>query len=353
MRQGTTILAAALLLAPVAGAQQPIGRIRMEEATVSGDLEVTGGAANLRGGATVTAKDHTAQLNLERGGAVRVCATSSLHVSAGGSEGAAPPLLFALDRGAMEIQTVVANRDVVITPDLRFTTAARGPLDLRVRVTRNGDTCVENRGERAPTLDIVEQFGDATYQLRAGQHVFFEHGSLKEVVDHESSPCGCPPVPTISVADAGASAAPAAAAKPGAKASPTEAEHPFPVAQSQGLAPTPEIPQAPPGQVHAQVSTTLSYEATPPPQDVAAAPQTAVPAPPGAAAPVPRSANASAKRLSPVPQSVTPQPVTPQSGAPAAPATSTAQAPPPPAAPGGKDIVHVIGRFFRKIFGGR
>ena len=340
MRQQTnTILVVALCLAPVAGAQQPIGHIRMEEATVSGDLEVTGGSANLRGGATLTARDHTAELNLERGGDVRVCATSSLHVSAGGSEGAAPPLLFALDRGAMEIQTVVANRDVIITPDLRFTTAARGPLDLRIRVTRNGDTCVENRGERAPTLDIVEQFGDATYQLRAGQHVLFEHGSLKEVVDHESSPCGCPPVPTVSVADAGATTSPSAAAKPGAKASPTEAEHPFPAAQSQGLAPTPESPQAPPGQVHAQVSTTLSYEATPPPGPAAAQPK--APAT-GAAEMPPTPPRRSAVQPQPSPAE--------QPAAPAALPPANVQAPPPPAAPGSKDIVHAIGRFFRKIF---
>lgn len=338
MRQQLTILAAALCLAPIAGAQQPIGRIRMEEATVSGDLEVTGGTANLRGGATLTARDHTAELNLERGGAVRVCATSSLHISAGGSEGAAPPLLFALDRGAMEVQTVVTNRDVVITPDLRFTTAARGPLDLRVRVTRNGDTCVENRGERAPTLDIVEQFGDSTYQLRAGQHVLFEHGSLREVVDHESSPCGCPPVPTISVADAGASTAPAAAAKPGAKASPNESEHPFPAAQSQGLAPTPEIPQAPPGQVHAQVSTTLSYSANP---------SNPAPAQPEA----PATATAEPPPIAPRRSAVQPQPSpVEQPAIPAAALPANVQAPPPPAAPGSKDIAHAIGRFFRKIF---
>ena len=342
MRQQINLLVAALCLASSAGAQQPIGHVRMEEATVSGDLEVTGGTANLRGGATLTARDHTAELNLERGGAVRVCATSSLHISAGGSEGTAPPLLFALDRGAIEVQTVVANRDVIITPDLRFTAAARGPLDLRVRVTRNGDTCVENRGERAPTLDIVEQFGDATYQLRAGQHVLFEHGSLREVVDHESSPCGCPPVPTISVADAGATTSPTAAAKPGAKAGPTEAEHPFPAAQSQGLAPTPEIPQAPPGQVHAQVSTTMSYSATPPPS-VAAAAQ---PQAPAAAAeetpPLPPQRSAVQPQPSPVEQPATPT-ATP-------PVPAKVQAPPPPAAPGSKDIVHAIGRFFRKIF---
>ena len=110
--------------------------------------------------------------------------------------------MLALDRGAIEVEMGATTRDVVTTPDLRFTMGGDGPLDLQLRVTRNGDTCVENRGAKAPVLNIVDQFGEASYQLRAGQHVLFEHGSLKEVVDHESSACGCPPEPTMTVADA-------------------------------------------------------------------------------------------------------------------------------------------------------
>ena len=110
--------------------------------------------------------------------------------------------MLALDRGAIEVQMAATTRDVVMTPDLRFTMRGDGPLDLQLRVTRNGDTCVENRGTKAPVLNVADQFGEATYELRAGQHVLFEHGSLKEVVDHESSACGCPPEPTMSVADA-------------------------------------------------------------------------------------------------------------------------------------------------------
>ena len=82
-----------------------------------------------------------------------------------------------------------------MTPDLRFTVRNAGPLDLRLRVARNGDTCVENRGPVAPTLAVSDPFGEAMYELAAGQHVLFEHGSLHEVVDHETSPCGCPPRP--------------------------------------------------------------------------------------------------------------------------------------------------------------
>ena len=155
----------------------------------------------------------------------------------------------------------VDQRDAVITPDLRISTRVAGQLDLRVRVVSNGDTCVENRGAGAPVLDIVEQFGDGVYQIAGGQHVLFEHGSIREVVDHESSPCGCPPVSVMSLADKGVTVAPGQAARAGSEAAQRREEHPFPAAQSQGLADTgvAQTPQAPTGQVHAQVSATMAY----------------------------------------------------------------------------------------------
>ncbi len=48
--------------------QQPIGHVAMQDATVTGTLEVTEGQATLSGGASIVAKDHTAQLELRRGG---------------------------------------------------------------------------------------------------------------------------------------------------------------------------------------------------------------------------------------------------------------------------------------------
>lgn len=253
----STVCQASLIFAAaaMAGAQQPIGTVGVQDATVTGALEVSNGQAILEGSATVTARDRTVEVALKRGGAVRVCATSGLHVTAGKSASAADvPLLLALDRGAIEVQTAATTHDMVMTPDLRFTMGGDGPLDLRLRVTRNGDTCVENRGTQAPMLHVADQFGEATYEVKAGQHVLFEHGSLKEVVDHESSACGCPTEPTMSVADAMLhSGAPGdvAAEKPAA------GQHPFPAAVSAGLAPA-TVPQATAGVEHTQVSVTLN-----------------------------------------------------------------------------------------------
>jgi hypothetical protein len=200
----------------------------------------------------------------------------------------AAPLLFSLDGGAIEIETKATATDAVMTPDLRFTVRSAGPLDLRLRVARNGDTCVENRGSGAPLLEVSDPFGEATYELAAGQHVLFEHGSLREVVDHESSPCGCPDEKGVPVADA-----------PMAPATAAAVQHPFPVAISEGLAPEAEGPQAPTGEVHAQVSETLSYNAQPS-------------APPGS---------------------------NPGTGVPS-------PAPAPPV----NDLAHIVGRLFHKLF---
>jgi hypothetical protein len=249
----------------IAQTQQPIGTVGMQDATVAGALEVSNGQAILVGNSTVTARDRVAEIDLKRGGVVRVCATSGLHVTAGKSADgiAAAPLMLALDRGAIEVQMAAMAHDVVTTPDLRFTMQGEGPLDLQLRVTRNGDTCVENRGAKAPVLNVTDQFGEASYELKAGQHVLFEHGSLKEVVDHESSACGCPPAPTMTVADA--LIGPAA---PGATEKTAAEQHPFPAAVSAGLAPA-TVPQASAGTVHTQVTTALSSSEDSPEPSVA------------------------------------------------------------------------------------
>jgi hypothetical protein len=239
---------------------------------------------------------------------------------------------------------ITAN-DVVMTPDLRFTMKSTGPLDLRLRVARNGDTCVENRGAAAPVLNVADQFGEASYEVKPGQHVLFEHGSLKEVVDNESEPCGCPVTPVTSVADAGVPGA--AAAAPGstvaAKAAVAE-QHPFPAAQSAGLAPVSGPPQAPAGVVHAQVSTTLSYGET----AGTTGGSNGAGSDANGSVGSPQSAGASqrvaenAGNDKPVPAATTDAAV-----------AGRAEAPPPPPAPSSGNVFHAIGHFFKRMFGGR
>jgi hypothetical protein len=227
-------------------AQQAMGTVATRDALVTGGLQVQGDRARLMTNASVTAYDHTAAIALERGGEVLVCATSEFHLLHSGSGKA---LLFGLDRGALELHSVSDAQDVILTPDIRFTIEAQGSFDLRMRVTRNGDTCVENAGKKAPVLMLNDAFSRASYRLIPGQHVLFEKGNLREVVDDERSPCGCP--------GAGGPVKLAANASASEKAS---AANPFPAAVSEGLA-TPEVVNndAPVGEKQTQISTTFSY----------------------------------------------------------------------------------------------
>ncbi len=383
---------------PVAApAQAAIGTIEAASATISGTLSLTGGKALVGANAVITARDRTATLNLSRGGEVLVCTTSALHAARGGGPTRPEPLLLALDRGAIEMHMAATAADAILTPDLRFTIASNtgqptaGLLDLRIRVAANGDTCVENRGKGSPTLEVAEQFGTGLYQVHPNQHLLFEHGSLREVVDGETSPCGCPPPPVLSASDSGISTDVTRAARPGARVADdpdevrphtsAEVQHPFPAAESQGLtlsgAPT-NIPQSPPREPHAQVAATLSYGpegkgfdgsaattagrpasgagsltpsaapavvATPPSSPSAAAPPSSS-TPSGASAPL-GAPPAATPVPSPAPVSVTaPDAVNDKLSD-----HEVAQSPLPPPAPSAHTIGHRIGHFFRHLFG--
>lgn len=335
-----------------------IGTVAAEDATVTnalGGITVTAGRLLLAGSSTVTAKDRTAEVTLARGGAVRICQTSGLHLTASGADVNDASLLLALDRGALEINMKAHAADVLLTPDLRFTLDSGGPLDLRLRVSRNGDTCVENRGRNAPILKITDAFGEATYFVNAGQHVLFEHGNLREVVDRETTPCGCPPEerPGISIAEA-------VLQQPGAgPVSPSQAEsaHPFPQAVSDGLArPAPRTPEAP-GGTHVQVATALTYNPSSPvsPSPVSPAPISPNSVSPKAvpAAPPPPSGKPSPPAAEPVTSSAAlPLPAPQKQGSRPAVLTTTS-APISAAQPSAnkqRGPFRAIGRFFKSIF---
>jgi hypothetical protein len=325
----------AVPMVPIPIEQQPpqpnlIGTVSLKDATVTGAVSTLNDRATLVWNGTVVAKDHVAYVELARGGNVRVCATSGLHLTAGAAAPEAPkpdlvatpnpdsiassappppaPLMLSLDRGALEVRMNATTSDLLMTPDMRIGFSEPGALDLQVRVTRNGDTCVENRvaglGQH-PTLDVASLFGDASYHILPGQHVLFEGGSLREVVDNESTPCGCPEPAAVHVVEAGD-----LSLKKAEKVSSKEAEvqHPFPAAVSQGLAPPPDVPQAAPGVVHTQMATTLSAPSI--------------------------EAEAEVKRDTAQPPVAAP--VVPPAG------------PPPPTRKRG--FFHAIGRFFKKAF---
>lgn len=312
-------------------AQRPIGTVKTEGVELTGMVAVSNGSATIGNSGAVTAGAQPSDIALSRGGTVRVCAGSQVHVSQSSMAVGRPPLMLALDRGTVEIRTGAEKTDVVLTPDLRFDLSDAAPLDLRIRVVPNGDTCVDNAGKDAPMLHITETLGTGTYFLRPGQRVLFEHGSLREVVDHETSSCGCPKAEALVLASK---------AKRGDGKLPEAARiNPFPEAVSQGLAkPDPPPPQTA-GETHTQVSSTLAYNGTTnavsgPPGEVTTAVSIAPPAVPATA---PLGASSAAPRSS-----------TNDAAAAATEAHVTEAAPPP----SGPNPFRAIGRFFRRMFGG-
>ncbi len=316
-------------LAGLAGGAQVrvIGSVPISEAATTGALAVSGTKNLLGGDSVITALDRPAHVSLFRGGELLVCQSSITHLTGGQHmEQFAhnmDPLLVSLDRGALELHMPFTRDDALITPDFRFisidTRDKAAPLNLAIRVTPNGDTCVDNRGRKAPTLALTDPFSQASYLLKPGQHVLFEHGSLKEVVDSESSSCGCPPAQSLSLADAAIRGLPKKKGR--SQPDPTT----FPAAVSEGLTPASPVPAEKPGSTHVQVNGTLTFDPSAP----------SVTDTPAAATPAVADGPATA------PPEVAPAP-TPVS------ASAPRPADPPPAQRGG--ALHSIGHFFRRIF---
>ena len=274
----------------------PVEAANQGQAQVSGALQVTKGTAFILTSGTVTSGSMTTNVVLPRRGVLRVCASTSVHLSTDASvpAGETPGLMMALDHGALEASFATGqNSDTVLTPDFRILIGGPGSSEMKVRLGQHGDTCVDNPGANAPYVVVSSVFEGGAYRVQPGQRVMFQHGSLNEVVDQEKEPCGCPPE-----------------ARPGT--------NDFPLAQSAGLAPLEKPAPAPqagvvtPEKPHQHLDQPLVY--------------TAPATPPDQASPQPASA-----------------------AAPAPPET----APPAAAAPAKKKpgFFKSIGRFFRKVFG--
>lgn len=261
---------------------QPLATVATEGLSLRGALSVANGRATIANNGEIIAGDKTAEIKLLRGGVLQLCASTILHIAKDTStSGNAKPdeagLMFSVERGAFEARyTPGAYSDVVLTPDLRLLISGPGQANLKLRVNRQGDTCVDNAGEDAPYVTATSLMDGGAYRVRPGQRVLFVHGSLQEVVDNEREPCGCPP----------AAPAPAVAAngKPLGGPSSTPADTAFPTAVSEGLQPPPTLsgpPVVPAGQAHAQVAAVLSSDTPPGPPPPGSPPPGPVPAAPG------------------------------------------------------------------------
>jgi hypothetical protein len=327
-RSTPAFIALAILAAPAYAQQQPIAYVPTEGVSLSGSLAVENGKASIGNNGTITASDSTARVALARGGELRLCASTKVHLSKDSSANSADPaadsaLMIALDRGAIEASyTPGKYSDVLLTPDLRILISGPGQADLKIRTNQKGDTCVDNHGANAPYVTVTSQFEDGLYRVQPNQRVLFEHGSLQQVVDNEAEPCGCPAAtPPVAVA----STAPGIEPNRTNQLQPEQADTAFPLAESEGLKPPPPPPSqpvVPPGTTHTQVSVPIAYDAKATPNPAAL----------GAAGPPPPAAPQTAQQPTASPS---PQP----------PATQK------PSNQGG--FFHAVGHFFSRLFGNR
>ncbi|MGD0913610.1 MAG: hypothetical protein ABR928_17075 [Terracidiphilus sp.] len=231
------------------------GPVASANPTVTGALEVTGGKAMIAASGSITAGDRTTSVILPHRGTLRVCASTTVKLATDSSEtpGNAPGLLMALDHGALETSYATGqDADTILTPHFRILIGGPGASELKVRLGDDGDTCIDNPGANAPYVVVTSLFEEGLYRVQPGQRVMFQHGSLRQVVDNEKEPCGCPP--------------PANAAA-----------NEFPLAQSEGLAPTPQIAPAPPqpANLAPAVAVPLVHNSPETPPQTAPAPQEA------------------------------------------------------------------------------
>jgi hypothetical protein len=206
----------------------PLNAANGQGPTVTGALAVTAGQAMIAASGTVTAGPGPTNVILPRRGTLRVCASTTVKLASDAAvpSGEAPGLLMAIDHGAVEMSFAntsanESNADVLLTPDFRILIGGPGASEVKVRLGNGGDTCVDNSGADAPYVVVTSLFAGGLYRVQPGQRVMFQHGSLSEVVDQETEPCGCPPPPAAAESNE------------------------FPLAQSEGLAPTPPESSAP------------------------------------------------------------------------------------------------------------
>jgi hypothetical protein len=214
-------------------------------ATVTGALQVTGGKAIIAASGTVISGSATTEVLLPHRGTLRVCASTTVKLAVDSSVPAVdtPGLMIALDHGAIEASFATGrNADILLTPDFRILIGGPGAADVKVRLGDHGDTCVDNPGANAPYVLVTSVFDNSDYRVQSGQRVMFQHGSLREVVDQEKEPCGCPAPPKPDSND-------------------------FPMAQSAGLAPLPAPIPTTPNQNAAptQLAEPLVYKSAEPP----------------------------------------------------------------------------------------
>src|SRR6516165_6831483 len=187
---GTVVFAGA----PWAMAQQNVGELFASDASVKGSVVLASSGTKVMSGSSIAAGEQTATLKLERGGSLLICPRTSMAVTTSQN---GRQLMFSMNTGNVEMDYPIgAASDNLLTPDFRLLLPGPGRLHLALRVSANGDTCVQSLAANSSAVVVSEGMGEESYQVKPNEAVIFNAGHISGAMPtHES--CGCPkPPPT-------------------------------------------------------------------------------------------------------------------------------------------------------------
>jgi len=133
------------------------------------------------------ARDAGAQLDLARGGTIRLCGPARVDLARGGG-GA---LLIALDAGGVELRYAAAVPDSLLTPDFRLTTVVpprqMAAVSANAGLEADGTLCLTNHGS---ALSVQNLWTGAQRFVIGGDSLEFHPGGATTAV--AACPCASP-----------------------------------------------------------------------------------------------------------------------------------------------------------------
>ncbi len=328
--------------APTAHAQAggpPVGRIEGDDIAVRGEVQVVreNGATytSLSSGAQVTVRSGSARIELARGGEIGICGPARFSLVRAGSS-----LTLALDYGRVRARVDAAEDLRIFTPMIQASSiSTSGHLgDIRVGLEESGKMCVHPAGG---ALRLEPQFGGDNIVVPQGVEATLEDGRLASLAEGGEA-CGCDALSARRKSPGPETGLQASVALP----PPSPSASPEPEKKTPAPPPAPSAPFEQP--IWKVYMPPLSFDASAPNGDPAAARASAMPPPSAETALLFREVYAEPViRLSgevlppPAKRSVAQK----SAGDPAKPGVVPAEKKP--------SLAARIGNFFRRLFGGK